>query len=171
MWCTLAAPQGLSLKFDSFSSPPPFNAPDFAIKFLRCVGFSFCPQAPTQFTVERLLKEKAAVLSESSLVNTILYRKEQAQLSKLHNDTILPSRFPIGDMQLLRSWTVDQVRKFFARFYRPENATLFIVGDVAPRVAFQYVDDLLGALRGDKAGVEEWCAIRDQWQQTTAKRE
>ncbi|CDI85286.1 hypothetical protein EPH_0053790 [Eimeria praecox] len=126
--------------------------------------------APTQFTTERLLKEKAAVLSESSLVNTILYRKEQAQLSKLHSDTILPSRFPIGDMGLLRGWSVEEVRKFFARFYRPENATLYIVGDVAPQAALRYVDDILGPVRGDRVGEEEWRAVRDSWLQGTVKK-
>ena len=128
-------------------------------------------QAPTQFTSERLLKEKAAILSESSLVNTIFYRKEQAQLSKVHSDTILPSRFPIGDMELLRSWSVEEVRKFFARFYRPENATLYIVGDVAPLAALRYVDDIIGPVRGDKAGEEEWRVIRSRWLQRTVKKQ
>ncbi|CDJ46906.1 M16 family peptidase, putative [Eimeria brunetti] len=127
--------------------------------------------APTQFTTERLLKEKAAVLSESSLVNTIFYRKEQAQLSKLHSDTILPSRFPIGDMGLLRDWSVEEVRKYFARFYRPENATLYIVGDVAPLAALRYVDDILGPVRGDKGGEEEWRVVRDRWLERTVKKQ
>ncbi|OEH76328.1 peptidase M16 domain-containing protein [Cyclospora cayetanensis] len=125
--------------------------------------------APTQFTPERLLKEKAAVLSESSLVNTIFYRKEQAQLSKLHSDTLLPSRFPIGDMRLLRGWNLDEVHKFFARYYRPDNATLFIVGDVAPLGALRSVDEVLGVVRGDKAAEKKWRATRDKWRQTTVK--
>ncbi|CDJ32488.1 uncharacterized protein EMH_0075450 [Eimeria mitis] len=126
--------------------------------------------APTQFTAERLLKEKAAVISESSLVNTIFYRKEQAQLSKLHSDTILPSRFPIGDMGLLRSWSVEDVHKFFARFYRPENATLYIVGDMAPLAALDCVDNILGYVQGDRQGEAEWRVLRDRWLQSTVKK-
>lgn len=129
-----------------------------------------CSQAPTQFTGERLLKEKAAVISESSLVNTIFYRKEQAQLSKLHSDTLLPSRFPIGDMRLLRGWSIEEVRRFFARFYRPENATLYIVGDIAPTLALRSVENILGGIRGDKATDEEWRTISEKWRRTTVKK-
>ncbi|KAL8454301.1 hypothetical protein Emed_000410 [Eimeria media] len=127
--------------------------------------------APTQFTAERLMKEKAAVTSESSLVNTIFYRREQAQLSKLHSDTLLPSRFPIGDINLLRQWSVEQVRSFFARFYRPENASLYIVGDVAPTAALRAAHQVLGALKGEAAAQEEWRAVSDKWRQSTVKKQ
>lgn len=130
-----------------------------------------CLQAPTQFTAERLLKEKAAVISESSLVNTIFYRKEQAQLSRLHSDTLLPSRFPIGDMSLLRRWSVQDVRGFFARYYRPENAALYIVGDVAASPTLQAVDEVLGGIQGDEAAQEEWLAVREKWRASTVKKQ
>ncbi|KAL8455197.1 hypothetical protein Emag_001034 [Eimeria magna] len=127
--------------------------------------------APTQFTAERLMKEKAAVTSESSLVNTILYRREQAQLSKLHSDTLLPSRFPIGDMSLLRQWNLEQVRSFFARFYRPENASLYIVGDVAPNAALRAAHQVLGALKGEAAAQEKWRSVSEKWMQSTVKKQ
>ncbi|KAL8435441.1 hypothetical protein ACSSS7_002512 [Eimeria intestinalis] len=127
--------------------------------------------APTQFTAERLMKEKAAVTSESSLVNTIFYRKEQAQLSKLHSDTLLPSRFPIGDMNLVRQWSIEQVRSFFARFYRPENASLYIVGDVAPTAALRAAHQVLGALKGDAGAHEKWSFVSEKWRRSTVKKQ
>ncbi|KAL8427666.1 hypothetical protein Efla_007085 [Eimeria flavescens] len=127
--------------------------------------------APTQFTAERLLKEKAAVISESSLVNTIFYRREQAQLSKLHSDTLLPSRFPIGDMDLLRRWSIEEVRSFFSRFYRPENASLYIVGDVAPTVALRAADEVLGAIQGDATTEAKWRFVSENWRQSTVKKQ
>ena len=137
---------------------------------VRCALAHVWSQAPTQFTDERLLKEKAAVLSESSLVNTIFYRKEQMQLSKLHSDTLLPSRFPIGDMRLLREWSLEDVRRFFARFYRPENATLYIVGDVAPWDALQTVNEILGSVRGDNEGDKEWRYTLNHWRDEKVKK-
>lgn len=74
-------------------------------------------------------------------------------------------------MGLLRSWNIEEVRKFFARFYRPENATLYIVGDVAAHATLRYVDDILGPVQGDKAGEEEWQTVRDLWLQKTVKKE
>ncbi|KAL8276046.1 hypothetical protein Esti_000040 [Eimeria stiedai] len=127
--------------------------------------------ASTQFTAERLMKEKAAVTSESSLVNTIFYRREQAQLAKLHSDTLLPSRFPIGDMSLLRQWSIEQVHSFFARFYRPENASLYIVGDVAPTAALRAAHQLLGTLKGDAAAEKKWRSVSEKWRQSTVKKQ
>lgn len=127
-------------------------------------------QAKSQFSEERLLKEKAAVLSESSLVNTIFYRKEQVQLAHLHRDTILPSRFPIGNMDLLRQWSLDEVRTFYDRFYRPENAALYIVGDIAGEEALRTVRRVFDSVSGNARAEVQWQKVSKRWQEITVKR-
>lgn len=74
-------------------------------------------------------------------------------------------------MGMLRSWSVEQVRKFFERFYRPDNATLYVVGDVALSVALRSVNKILGDVRGEKAAENEWRAIRDKWRHSTVKQQ
>jgi predicted Zn-dependent peptidase len=52
----------------------------------------------------------------------------------------------IGSMQDLEAASLDDIREFFATWYRPDNATLTIVGDFAPdearRLVEQYFSDI-----------------------------
>ena len=50
----------------------------------------------------RLEKERAAVLSEMTMVNTIDYRVECQILAALHAENMLSRRFPIGKLIILR---------------------------------------------------------------------
>lgn len=45
-------------------------------------------------------------------------------------DTRYVSRFPIGTDETVRAATPDMFRDLYNRFYRPENATLIVVGDI-----------------------------------------
>lgn len=57
----------------------------------------------------RLVKERAAVLSEMSMVNTIEYRVECAILQALHAENELSVRFPIGLKHLIENWSLSEV--------------------------------------------------------------
>ena len=72
----------------------------------------------------RLEKERAAVLSEMTMVNTIEYRVECQILSTLHRENRLAKRFPIGKESLIRSWQTDDVRTWHRTHYRPDNVLL-----------------------------------------------
>jgi len=56
------------------------------------------------------VKERAAVLSEMSMVNTIEYRVECAILQALHAENELSVRFPIGLKHLIENWSLSEVR-------------------------------------------------------------
>ncbi|CAN0375999.1 unnamed protein product, partial [Phaeothamnion confervicola] len=77
-----------------------------------------------------LPQERAAVLSEMSMVNTIDYRVECQILSALHAENMLSRRFPIGKEELIRSWTTDDVKAFHGAHYRPDNAMVYVIGDL-----------------------------------------
>lgn len=83
----------------------------------------------------RLEKERAAVLSEMTMVNTIEYRVECQILSTLHRENRLAKRFPIGKESLIRSWQTDDVRTWHRTHYRPDNVLLYLVGDLDPTEA------------------------------------
>lgn len=63
-----------------------------------------------RFEDSRLEKERAAILSEMSMVNTMDYRVECQILSALHAENKLALRFPIGKEELIRAWTLEDVK-------------------------------------------------------------
>jgi zinc protease len=56
-----------------------------------------------------------------------------------------PYRRPgIGSLEELDAATLDDVRAFFRTFYRPDNATLIVVGDFEPKQLDAWVDKYFG---------------------------
>ena len=43
---------------------------------------------------------------------------------------------PIGFMQDIQSWSIDDIRDFYHRYYQPENAILIVSGDIKPEVVY-----------------------------------
>lgn len=56
----------------------------------------------TRVTSDRLEKERAAVLSEASMVNKMEYRVECQILQELHRENIISCRLPIGKIEVCR---------------------------------------------------------------------
>ncbi|HEX2715658.1 MAG TPA: pitrilysin family protein [Candidatus Acidoferrales bacterium] len=52
----------------------------------------------------------------------------------------------IGSMEDLNKATVEDVRRFFRTYYRPDNATLVMVGDLVPSEAFRWVEKYFGGV-------------------------
>ena len=102
----------------------------------------------------RLEKERAAVLSEMTMVNTIEYRVECQILSTLHRENRLAKRFPIGKEKLIRSWQTDDVKSWHRTHYRPDNVLLYLVGDIDPDEAEAAIADKFGHLTAEKQATE-----------------
>jgi len=119
------------------SEAPKRKSLDLALRALREVLLA-------RAEPRRLEQERAAVLSEMTMVNTIEYRTECALLAALHSENRLAVRFPIGLEECIRSWTVDDVLAFHRRHYCPSNAVLYLVGDVEPERAAQLVAEIIG---------------------------
>lgn len=137
--------------------------------FHHTVFFAGCPtQTPDQFwkrpmmpmaldalldvmtcTVDddRLEKERAAVLSEASMVNKMEYRVECQILSALHSENRISKRFPIGKEHLIRLWRKEDLQLYHSTHYRPDNVVLFIVGDVDVQETIEQIRTKFGSLR------------------------
>jgi predicted Zn-dependent peptidase len=102
----------------------------------------------------RLEKEREAVLSEMTMVNTIEYRVECQILSTLHRENRLAKRFPIGKESLIRSWQTEDVRTWHRTHYRPDNVLLYLVGDIDPDEAVKVIQEKFGHLTADKQAAE-----------------
>ena len=137
--------------------------------FHHTVFFASCPtQTPDQFwkrpmlpmaldalldvmTVRvddhRLDKERAAVLSEASMVNKMEYRVECQILSALHEENRISTRFPIGKEHLIKIWTKEDLQLYHDTHYRPDNSVLFIVGDLDVDSTIATIQSKFGSLR------------------------
>ncbi|EKX47207.1 hypothetical protein GUITHDRAFT_159585 [Guillardia theta CCMP2712] len=100
-----------------------------------------------RFDNNRVEKERSAILSEAAMVNTIDYRVEVQLLSALHAENRLSKRFPIGLINQIQSWTTDQIQAFHTAHYRPNNAHLFVIGDINPFEAEDYIKSMFSHLQ------------------------
>ena len=44
---------------------------------------------------------------------------------------------PIGFMNDIRTWSIDDIRDFHATYYQPNNAILIVTGDIEPKIVFK----------------------------------
>ena len=57
---------------------------------------------------------------------------------------------PIGFMNDIQTWTIDDIRNFHATYYQPENAILLITGDIDPEAAFAEAEKQFGAIENSR---------------------
>jgi predicted Zn-dependent peptidase len=53
---------------------------------------------------------------------------------------------PIGFMEDILSWNIEDIREFHTRFYRPDNAVLIVSGDIDPDVVFAEAQRQFGSI-------------------------
>eukprot|EP00931_Biecheleriopsis_adriatica_P087119 TRINITY_DN6162_c0_g2_i1.p1 TRINITY_DN6162_c0_g2~~TRINITY_DN6162_c0_g2_i1.p1 ORF type:complete len:1173 (+),score=264.06 TRINITY_DN6162_c0_g2_i1:464-3520(+) len=130
------------------------NKEDLAkgLEALADIGFS------PAFRPERVEKERSAVLSEAQMVNDCTYRMQTQFLGAVHADNLIHARFPIGLESQISRWSIDELRAFHRRWYVPENATLYVVGDIDEEGSVAEVESAFSSF--PKAGL----AAADPWE-------
>ena len=128
----------------------PCVSPGTQVKMLPYALDALSDVMEAESTKSRLEKERSAVLSEMTMVNTIDYRVECQILGTLHAENRLASRFPIGKEHLIKSWQREDVLRWHRTHFRPDNAILYIVGDVDPKEAISTIDQKFGHITGRK---------------------
>ncbi|HEY5290049.1 MAG TPA: insulinase family protein, partial [Caulobacteraceae bacterium] len=79
-----------------------------------------------------LTSERGVVLSEERLRDTPAYRAEVAQIGLLAHGQRITERFPIGKVEVIKNAPASLIRQFYEANYRPDRATLIVVGDFDP---------------------------------------
>lgn len=74
-------------------------------------------------------RERGVILSERRARDTFQLRNLTASLGFYFPTTLLPNRLPIGTEEVIRNAPAQRLRDFYEAYYRPERATLVIVGD------------------------------------------
>jgi zinc protease len=77
-------------------------------------------------------KERGVILSEERLRDTPSYRIFKTRFGFLMQGQRPSGRFPIGLVPVIQSAKADLIADIYHRYYRPERATLVIVGDIDP---------------------------------------
>jgi zinc protease len=82
------------------------------------------------FNADAIDRERGVVLSEYRRGDTFAKRRSEQQLDFLIPGAYANTRMPIGDAKVLETAPRDTLVSLYNRFYRPERATMVIVGDI-----------------------------------------
>ncbi|MBY5735639.1 insulinase family protein [Rhizobium leguminosarum] len=77
-------------------------------------------------------RERGVILSEERLSDTPQYRAELGIMNSLLAGRRATMRDPIGKTNIISNAPVELVRDYYRANYRPERATLMVVGDIDP---------------------------------------
>ena len=100
-------------------------------------------------TQEKLDIQREVVKEERrQRYDNVPYGTSFERMLHLAYDPEYPYHWPtIGSMEDLEAASLDDIRDFFSTWYRPDNATLTIVGDFAPEEAKRLVEQYFGEIR------------------------
>lgn len=74
-------------------------------------------------------RERGVILGERRARDTFALRNIEDLLAFAAKGTIFPNRLPIGTPEVLTTFPAQRMRDFYDAYYRPERATLVLVGD------------------------------------------
>ncbi len=112
---------------------------DVATKWLRDVADGLV------FTDAAVARERAAMEAERRARGADPLRAMRARMDAFaDNGSRTQARFPLGSPESLASLTSVKLAAFYARWYRPENAEVVIVGDLPVDVLEQKVRAVFG---------------------------
>ena len=95
-------------------------------------GFNLFREIGERLTIDPKLvdSERGVVLSEERLRDTPPFRSIKANFGNSLAGTRGVTRWPIGQVDTIKAATSDRLRRFYRANYRPDNATIIVVGNV-----------------------------------------
>ncbi|MDF1729446.1 MAG: insulinase family protein, partial [Sulfitobacter sp.] len=97
---------------------------------------------------EEVEAEKGVIDGEERERDSAGFRAFVQSLENQYAGTRLPLRIPIGTKEARDAFTGDSVRAFYERWYRPENMTLVVVGDLRDLNPEAMITELFGNFEG-----------------------
>jgi len=79
---------------------------------------------------EEIDKERGVIHEEWRLRTSAMSRMFERNLPKLYPGSKYGVRFPIGLMSVIDNFKYDALRKYYEKWYHPDNQAIIIVGDV-----------------------------------------
>lgn len=99
-------------------------------------------------------RERGVILSEYRMRDVAAVRSFDAQDQFLYPTQLLSQRSPIGNPDVLRAVVRPAMVDYYHRLYRPERATLIVVGDVDPDRIAAEIETRFADWRGIGAAAE-----------------
>jgi zinc protease len=93
-------------------------------------------------------QERGVILSEERLRDTPSYRVIKQRYAFLMDGQRPPQRFPIGLVPVIQNAKADLIADIYHHYYRPERATLVIVGDIDPAAIEAKIKARFGGWQG-----------------------
>lgn len=81
------------------------------------------------FEAGELEKERGVIIEEERSRNTPSYRLYKEQAKQWYAGSAYDGKEPIGDMNVIRNVSVDEIRAFYERLYQPRFMEFVAVGD------------------------------------------
>lgn len=96
-----------------------------------------------EFLKERLVVAEERRLRTDDKPASLLY-----ELHSMQAFTINPNRLPvIGWMNDIQNYQIQDAQDWYEKWYRPNNSTLVVVGDIAPQQIFTWVKKYYGKIK------------------------
>jgi zinc protease len=80
-------------------------------------------------------RERGIIVSEERARDNPGFRQFKAWMNHALEGTLIPARWPIGDMKVVREAPRDLFVDLYKRYYTPERTFLVVVGDIDPVAA------------------------------------
>jgi predicted Zn-dependent peptidase len=100
-----------------------------------------------KFDPEAVDRERGVILSEKRSRENYQLRRIMKNLEFHMPHAKLVTRLPIGTEDVLKTAKAADLSDLYRRYYRPENATLVIVGDVDPKQVIEWAELYFGRIR------------------------
>lgn len=97
-------------------------------------GFTLFREIGERLTLDQTAveAERGVVLSEERLRDSPSFRAIKASFANSLAGTRVPLRWPIGLAETIKGANSERLRRYYAANYRPDNATLVVVGAIDP---------------------------------------
>lgn len=102
------------------------------------------------FDPARVENEREVILREKQARDSPSARISESSFRFSFEGTKLAERNPIGLEWVVKESTVDSLKAFYRKWYRPELMTLVIVGDIDPEALARQIDDAFSSLQSSK---------------------
>ncbi|MBC8369737.1 MAG: insulinase family protein [Planctomycetes bacterium] len=108
---------------------------------------------------EEVQAEKGVIDGEQRERDSAGYRVLVQMLERQYKGTLLATRLPIGTKPVRDEFSGESVRKFYTKWYRPENMTMVIVGDLDGYNPEQLIAEFFKGFEGPQTPVDNEPAI------------
>lgn len=91
-------------------------------------------------------KERGVIHGEWAMRNSASMRLLESNLPRLFPGSKWGVRLPIGLMSVVDNFTYDALRKYYKKWYRPDNQAVIVVGDVDVDHTEKVIKELFGSI-------------------------